>query len=59
FAATKKKYKPVALKTRPVLGTVPEKFRIIRHITGDPLATMPQLPTRPRHFVPTGRYTQE
>ena len=59
FAATKKKYKPVALKTRPVLGTVPERFRIVRNITGDPLASMPQLPTNPGDYVPTGRYTQE
>ena len=59
FAATKKKYKPVALKTRPVLGTVPEQFRIIRNIAGDPLASMPRLPTNPANFVPTGRYTQE
>ncbi|KZT00628.1 uncharacterized protein LAESUDRAFT_764461 [Laetiporus sulphureus 93-53] len=59
FAATKKKYKPVALKTRPVLTTVPESFRIIRSITGDPLAMLPQLPMHPPQFTPTGRYSLE
>lgn len=57
--AYKKKYKPVAQKVRAVLGTCPEKFRIERHITGDPLATMPKLSPTPPPFVPTGRYTQE
>ncbi|KAJ7193096.1 hypothetical protein B0H12DRAFT_1039458, partial [Mycena haematopus] len=32
-----KKYKPVALKTRPVYGELPEKYRIKREIIGDPL----------------------
>jgi hypothetical protein len=31
-----KKYKPVDQKVKPVLGTLPEEFRIIRNITGDP-----------------------
>jgi hypothetical protein len=57
--ATKKKYKPVALKVKPVIGELPSKFRIIRNIKGDPLATLPILPTRPPPFEPTGRYTQE
>jgi hypothetical protein len=54
-----KKYKPVALKTRPIIGELPGKFRIIRDIVGDPLATMPKLPTEPPTFAPCGRYTQE
>ena len=54
-----KKYKPVALKVRPVYGTVPEEFRIERHILGDPEKDMPQLPTHPPEFTPTGRYTAE
>ena len=37
---TKKKYKPVALKVRPVLTDLPDKFRIIRNITGDPLMSL-------------------
>ncbi|KAL1657622.1 hypothetical protein GGF50DRAFT_22719, partial [Schizophyllum commune] len=54
-----RKYKPVALKVRPVYGTVPEEFRIERHILGDPEKDMPQLPTNPPEFTPTGRYTAE
>ena len=54
-----KRYKPVDKKVRPVLGALPEKFRIIRNITGDPLATMPTLQRRPPSFTPTGRYTLE
>jgi hypothetical protein len=57
--ATKKKYKPVALKVRPVIGELPEKFRILRHITGDPLEHLPILPLHPPPFSPRGRYTQE
>ncbi|KNZ71851.1 hypothetical protein J132_05808, partial [Termitomyces sp. J132] len=53
------KYKPVARKVKPVLGTSPEEFRIERHIIGDPLADMPQLSTNPPEFTPTGRYTAE
>ena len=59
LAAPKKKYKPVALKTRPVLGAVPEQFRILRDIKGDPLSIMPTLSTDPPPFKPTGRYTLE
>ncbi|KAJ7140465.1 hypothetical protein C8R46DRAFT_1233914 [Mycena filopes] len=55
----KKKYKPVAQKIRPVLGTLPDKFRIERHIYGDPLADMPKLNPNPPPFEPTGRYTTE
>ena len=53
------KYKPVALKTRPVVQELPAKFRIQRVIIGDPLADMPKLSPNPPNFVPTGRYTQE
>ena len=54
-----KKYKPVALKVRPVLGELDDKFRIKRNITGDPLEGIPKLNPNPPEFVPTGRYTQE
>ena len=57
--AVKKKYKPVALKVKPVIGELPDKFRIIRQIIGDPLQNLPVLPTNPPPFTPTGRYTQE
>ena len=53
------KYKPVALKTRPVVQELPSIFRIKREIIGDPLAEMPKLSHHPPYFVPTGRYTQE
>ena len=53
------KYKPVALKTRPVVQELPAKFRIKREIIGDPLAEMPKLSPNPPDFVPTGRYTEE
>ncbi|KNZ72094.1 hypothetical protein J132_04375 [Termitomyces sp. J132] len=53
------KYKSVARKVKPVLGTSSEEFRIERHIIGDPLADMPQLSTNPPEFTPTGRYTAE
>ena len=59
FIATKKRYKPVALKVKPVIGELPAKFRIIRNITGDPLANLPVLDPRPPPFKPYGRYTQE
>jgi len=54
-----KKYKPVALKVKPVLGTLSERFRIIREITGDPLKGLPKLPEHPPEFSPKGRYMAE
>ena len=60
FAAQKKKYKPVALKVRPLRAELPPEFRIIRNITGDPLSTMPYIDfANIPDFTPTGRYTQE
>lgn len=58
FATTKKKYKPVAKKVRPVPATLPDKFRIKRVIEGDPLEHIPRLPINPPEFEATGRYTQ-
>ena len=57
--STKKKYKPVALKVRPVVGELPAKFRIIRNIIGDPLKDLPTLNPNPPPFIPSGRYTLE
>jgi integrase-like protein/reverse transcriptase-like protein len=54
-----KKYKPVALKVRPIIGELPEKFRIVRKIIGDPLEHLPVLNPNPPPFTPCGRYTQE
>ena len=56
---TGKKYKPVALKTKPVLGELAEKFRIVRTIKGDPLEHLPKLSPNPPKYSPCGRYTQE
>jgi hypothetical protein len=53
------KYKPVALKVKPVIQELPAEFRIRREILGDPLAEMPELSPNPLDFVPTERYTQE
>jgi len=38
-----KKYKPVTLKVKPVLGTLPKRFRITREIIGDLLKNMPSV----------------
>ena len=54
-----KKYKLVVLKVKPVLGTLPEKFRIIREIVGDPLQGIPKLPEHLPEFKPRGCYTLE
>lgn len=59
YAASKKKYKPVALKTRSVLTELPEKFRIVRNIIGDPLANLPVLDPNLPPFQLTGRYTAD
>ena len=59
YLVTKKKYKPVALWTKPIIGELPDKFWIIQNIKGDPLQDLPVLPTSPPQFTPTGRYTQE
>src|ERR1700753_1524639 len=54
-----KKYKPVGLKVRPVYAELPEKYRIKREITGDPLKDMPGLDPNPKDYCPTQRYTEE
>lgn len=54
-----KKYKPVALKVRPVYEDSPEEYRIQRHIIGDPLQNLIPLTPHPPAFTPVGRYTQE
>ena len=56
---TKKKYKPVAKKIKPVIAELPEKYRIVRNIVGNPLENMPNLDPNPPPFQPTGRYTEE
>ncbi|KAG6896278.1 hypothetical protein C0995_011639, partial [Termitomyces sp. Mi166 len=56
---TKKKYKLVALKVKPMVGTVPEDFCVERNIKGDLLADMPPLDPNPPLFIPTGHFTEE
>ena len=56
---TKKKYKPVAKKVRPVITSVPNEFCIEHKIIGNPLAELPILSHNPPPFVPTSRYTEE
>lgn len=53
------KYKPVAIKARPIKAELPDEYRVIRNIMGDPLADMPELPTNPPEFTPGTRYTEE
>ncbi|EEB88769.1 hypothetical protein MPER_13219 [Moniliophthora perniciosa FA553] len=53
------KYKPVALKVKPVKATLPQEFHVQRNITGDPLKGMPILPTNPPDFVEMQRYNKE
>lgn len=52
------KYKPVAVKVKPVIQELPSQFRIIRDIKGDSLAEMLELSPNPLEFEPVGRYTQ-
>ena len=54
-----KKYKPVALKVRPVKTELPSQFRITHNIKGDPLKDILTLSANPPPFVLTGRYTEE
>jgi hypothetical protein len=59
FSSAKKKYKPVAKKVRPVIGELPEKFRIEHKIIGNPLDDLPVLNLNPPPFKPTDHYTLE
>ena len=54
-----KKYKPVALKVRPVETELPSWFRIMCNIKGDPLKDIPLLPTHPPPYQLMGCYTEE
>lgn len=53
---TKKKYKPVTSKVRPIAAELPECFC---NIKGDPLADLAVLNPHPPLFIPTSHYTQE
>jgi hypothetical protein len=51
------KYKPVLQKIRPIIAELPDRFRIVRNIVGDPLADLPTLSPNPPPFWPTSHYT--
>jgi hypothetical protein len=53
------KYKPVAQKIHPIIAELPDKFRIVHNIVGNPLADLPTLSPNPPPFQPTGQYTAE
>ncbi|KAG6850378.1 hypothetical protein C0991_010451, partial [Blastosporella zonata] len=55
----KKKYKPVALRTKPVAASIPDKFWIKCNIIGDPLRDIPILSVNPPPYIPTGHFNQE
>jgi hypothetical protein len=59
FLSTKKKYKPITKKVRPVIGELPEKFQIEHRIIGNPLDNLPVLNPNPLPFKPTNHYTPE
>ena len=56
---TKKKYKPVAKKVKPIIAELPGQYRIIRDIKGDLLENMLGLKNVPPPFIPKGWYTTE
>jgi hypothetical protein len=57
FLSAKKKYKPVARKVRPIIGELPEKFRIECKIISNPLGDLLVLNPNPPPFIPTDCYT--
>jgi hypothetical protein len=59
FLSAKKKCKPITKKVCPVIGELPEKFRIERKIIGNPLDDLPVLNPNPPPFIPSDRYTLE
>ena len=56
---TKKRYKPVAKKVKPIIAKLPGQYRIIRDIKDNPLENMPNLKKVPLSFIPKGQYTTE
>jgi hypothetical protein len=54
-----KKYKPVAVKVRPVLTDLPPEYHIIREIQGDPLKDLSELPLDSPEFEPGEQYRLE
>ena len=46
------KYKKVANRTKPVVTTLPEEYRIVHYEPPNPLSAMSQLPVVPPEFTP-------
>jgi hypothetical protein len=59
FLSAQEKYKPVAKKVLPVIGELPETFRIEREIIDNPLDDLPVLYPHSLPFVTTDLYTLE
>lgn len=59
FISSKKKYKSVATKTRPVKAMLSEEFCIQHNIPGDPINTLPELHPIPPSFSSIGCYMHE
>ncbi|KAJ8463434.1 hypothetical protein ONZ45_g17581 [Pleurotus djamor] len=59
FLKTKKAYKKVENRIKPVATTLPEQYRIVRRSPPNILEDLRPLPTQPPEFVPGVRYTQE
>jgi hypothetical protein len=55
----RRKYRKAEDRIQPIATQLPEEFRIIRNIIGDPLENMLVLPTHPPDFVPSLQYMQE
>jgi hypothetical protein len=55
----KRKYRKAEDRIQPITMQLPEEFRIMRNIIGDPLENMLVLPTHTPDFVPSLQYTQE
>jgi len=48
-----------SMKIKPVLGILPERFRITREIVGDPLQGIPKLPEHSPEFESRRHYILE
>ena len=53
------RYKTVANCVCLVCTTLPEEYRIVRHLPLDPLLSLPTLPVHPPDFSPSEKFTKE
>ena len=54
-----KRYKPVAIRVKPVPGVFPSEASVKRNMPSDVLTGLHPLTSHPPEFVPTARFTQE